>query len=476
MLALSLFGVTSGLKVRTHGQDFAFNIPDEWIELSPSVLRLGPDDQVVIVSRFSTDVGVLTWVGLYRPAIEIASERTGGCFGAGFWLLGKVAQGSLMLRALGLFADQLKSLAMSDGRFVRTIESIEDSLNWHSDLGKQIQASLVNLNLGTGLGMGDLPRAYMNLAGYSNPDYPGWMIDMAQAGAGMAEFRTVMIGTERSMAETALRGGRLTMVLPAEWFQAQAANEAKVRLNAEVLRQKLEVTEHSLATIRSERDEAVRRLTARDAHLIEVRQQFEKLQHECHQLESRFGVLLEHARILQTSRTELGNRLDQLDGGGRHSAAQEQRQPAAQGSWEQVSDRPSRVGTPFAPTAATVKSVSSYGSPTGPPGLLVSDPEWQSATVSGPPVWDGFIRSPMVQVDVAGPGANLHQATPEPAPAPNRQAMVKNVRAQRDQIDEPSYFADFPWREILVWGGIALAITSILLLMMFAVPWSSFHR
>lgn len=227
MFSLSLFGTVSGLEVRTFGP-LSGVVMDEWIALNAGELRLASGSSAIVVSRRAVEAGTLTWIGLYRPAAEMTSDRGGGCMGAGVWLLNKSAPATLVLRLLGHLADQVGSLATSGGRFVRRLSSIESSVEWHDDIGREISQSLEDLPPGGGVSAGDLPKAFLDASGTASAWLP-WFVDAAQTGAGVAAYRALLIGTDAAVVDSATRLGRLTMLVPEDVQRAQAAQASQLR-------------------------------------------------------------------------------------------------------------------------------------------------------------------------------------------------------------------------------------------------------
>jgi hypothetical protein len=244
MLALSLFGTVAGLEVRTFGQ-LPTPLADEWIALNSGDLRLQEGQTVVAVNRRKTNAGILTWVGLYRPAIEMTSDRGGGCVGAGVWILNKLVPAAPVLELLGALTQQLTTLAMSGGRFVRRISAVEGAIDWREDIGKRMR-NLVDLPPNGGLGSGDLPKAFFD-ASAAGPSFPlGWIIDVAQKGGGLDKFRALFLSGSESVAESVRRNGRLEILTLDTLLSAQVCAEQRLYEELSQAQQRLQEVERCL--------------------------------------------------------------------------------------------------------------------------------------------------------------------------------------------------------------------------------------
>lgn len=273
MLALSLFGTVSGLEVRTFGQ-MPISLSDEWVALSSGDLKLAEGSTVVSVHRRSTEAGILTWVGLYRSAIEMTSDRGGGCVGAGVWLLNKAASAEPTLRLLHELTAQVTRLAMSGGRFTRRLSAIESSINWHDDIGRVIRQSLVDVSPGMGLRAGDAPRAFFDARVVGAGSALAWLVDAAQSGSGFLHYRSLFVSADDAVVDSARRVGRLEMLTPEKLLKGQMTHEQEMQ--HEVVNAKREVQhaaqalkveeearrglDEQLQGLRLRHDEALRRL------------------------------------------------------------------------------------------------------------------------------------------------------------------------------------------------------------------------
>ena len=273
MLALSLFGTVSGLEVRTFGQ-MPISLSEEWVALSSGDLKLVEGSTVVAVHRRSTEAGILTWIGLYRAAIEMTSDRGGGCVGAGVWLLNKTVTAEPTLRLLNELTVQVMKLAMSGGRFMRRLSAIESSINWHDDIGRVIRQSLVDVPPGMGLRAGDAPKAFFDARVVGATSAPAWLVDAAQAGSGFFHYRSLFVSGDDAVADSARRGGRLEMLTPEKLLKGQVTHEQEMRhevvdakREAQQAAQALKMEEEArrgldeqLQGLRLRHDEALRRL------------------------------------------------------------------------------------------------------------------------------------------------------------------------------------------------------------------------
>jgi hypothetical protein len=130
VINLILFGTTTGLEI------VEFPLPNtprvslepSWIEVSSSQIVLRADKDGYVVRRKISDNQVITWIGLYRPAIEIGYDRPGSFYGAGAVLVDSVVDVTRMMEVLKYLAEQIQLKAMNGDRFIRKITDIRSEL------------------------------------------------------------------------------------------------------------------------------------------------------------------------------------------------------------------------------------------------------------------------------------------------------------------------------------------------------------
>lgn len=130
MITICLFGISAGLEVHplTIGEASGVQVDDAWLEISPHDVTVKLDADLFKVYRRLVGGKLLTWIGLYRSATEIGSSRPGGYYGAGVWLHDVALPGRSICEVLVNLADQLKALALSNGKFVKRIADVKGSI------------------------------------------------------------------------------------------------------------------------------------------------------------------------------------------------------------------------------------------------------------------------------------------------------------------------------------------------------------
>ncbi len=130
MIVASIFGTTDGLEVQNLpvGPGLAIKLEDGAVAFASQDVVLKTDRDIFRINRREVSGKSLTWIGLYREATEIVSNRPGGYYGAGLWLYDIVAPGQLVAETLVNLADQIKNLAISGGKFTKRIADIRGSI------------------------------------------------------------------------------------------------------------------------------------------------------------------------------------------------------------------------------------------------------------------------------------------------------------------------------------------------------------
>ena len=130
MIVASIFGTTDGLEVQNLpvGPGLAIKLEDGAVAFASQDVVLKTDRDIFRINRREVSGKSLTWIGLYREATEIVSNRPGGYYGAGIWLYDIVVPGQLVAETLVNLADQIKNLAISGGKFTKRIADIRGSI------------------------------------------------------------------------------------------------------------------------------------------------------------------------------------------------------------------------------------------------------------------------------------------------------------------------------------------------------------
>ena len=130
MIVASIFGTTDGLEVQNLpvGPGLAIKLEDGAVAFASQDVVLKTDRDIFRINRREVSGKSLTWIGLYREATEIVSNRPGGYYGAGLWLYDIVVPGQLVAETLVNLADQIKNLAISGGKFTKRIADIRGSI------------------------------------------------------------------------------------------------------------------------------------------------------------------------------------------------------------------------------------------------------------------------------------------------------------------------------------------------------------
>jgi hypothetical protein len=221
VLAISLTGITAGSELCTFGK-LPLTILDEWVEINPTEVKLQRTADVYLLSRRIVEGRVLTWIGLYRPAYEIGGSRPGGYHGAGIWLLDKMANGEAVARLLPQLVDQVNRLAMTGGQFQRRLADIRTEVRLPDTDFDQVRKSMEPVTPGSGLGSGDLPRAFLDLSDPLDAPHLGWFIYWVQAAPPFARFNRIVLSTNRGVAAQVADLNRLKVLTPGQILREEA--------------------------------------------------------------------------------------------------------------------------------------------------------------------------------------------------------------------------------------------------------------
>jgi hypothetical protein len=124
VIILTLFGTTTGLElvqIPLAEIPASLKFENSWIEITERQIVTTADNDAFIVFRKVVGSNIVTWVGLYRPALEFGGSRSGSFYGAGAWLVDCVVDVRTLTEILKDLADQIQATAMNGNRFVKRI-------------------------------------------------------------------------------------------------------------------------------------------------------------------------------------------------------------------------------------------------------------------------------------------------------------------------------------------------------------------
>ena len=281
MINLTLFGTTTGLEV-LHLPIGSNNLPvrfeDAWIEISPNMATLRPERDVVVLSRRNLNGHIATWIGLYRPAREIGYDRPGSFYGAGAWVIDKVADVTCLIETLKNLANQIKALAMNGDRFVKRINEIHPQLVPPEQIAT-LTASLSNATNGCD------PTGETIFIEASNSFSD--LLDWGQRAQSASKFSKIIIGNSDQVPESA--SGSSIKVFKTLAFAIDAAcQKFDTELHNEQLRHKSTVQQYEqiLSKYKSEREVIDQTLAAHDIQLQHVQARADKYLKAYRELES----------------------------------------------------------------------------------------------------------------------------------------------------------------------------------------------
>jgi len=241
-----LFGTVSGFQHLVLGKPpIAFD--ERWIDFR-NELALEDREEALVVSRRREAGAVLTWVGHYRFANE-KTMRRGGQFGVGFWLLDERAPGEQIVPLLRVLVDEVERCGVLGSQFVKELDEISQSINWHRDLGVRLSESLEPYECG-GLGWGDLPTGMFATGGDAGSAALAEWVDWAQVGTGLDSYKRLICTSSARLARRVLANSLVTELSPTKLLVAavkdrrdlaKAADAAYAQRDS-AIREKNEVT------------------------------------------------------------------------------------------------------------------------------------------------------------------------------------------------------------------------------------------
>lgn len=281
VINLTLFGTTTGLEV-LHLPIGSNNLPvkfeDAWIEISPNMATLRADRDVVVLSRRNINGHIGTWIGLYRPAREIGYDRPGSFYGAGAWVIDKVADVTCLIETLKNLANQLQTLAMNGDRFVKRINDI------HSQLVPPEQITSLSASL-SNVANGCDPSGETIFIASSNSFSE--LLEWGQRAQSASKFSKIIIGSTEQIPESA--SGSSIKVFKTLAFAIDAAYQ---KFDAEfhdaqlLHKSTVQQYEQILLKHKSERDLINQTLAAHDMQLQQVQLRADKCLKAFRDLES----------------------------------------------------------------------------------------------------------------------------------------------------------------------------------------------
>lgn len=190
-----VFGTTNGFEIRTL-TEVPLIVEDLGFGVTRSEVELSDQDECVKIFRLRIKSEVYTWIGLYRKCYEIGFSREGGYYGAGLWLAGITVNARLALDVVRNLADQVSRLAIENGRFMRPLSTITNSMAIPPGLVPMKETS--ERYLRGGLSAEATPGAYICQA-----DALREIVDWAQNDMLADKFRSLIIASPSSFPKGA---------------------------------------------------------------------------------------------------------------------------------------------------------------------------------------------------------------------------------------------------------------------------------
>lgn len=189
MIVATIFGTTDGLEVQNLpvGPGLSFKLEDGAVAFASQDVILKTDRDIFRINRREVSGKLLTWIGLYREATEIVSNRPGGYYGAGLWLYDIVVPGQLVTETLVNLADQIKNLAISGGKFTKRIAEVKGSIVPPAQVS---QLLTTKKPLVTGI----LPNSPVNALISNQESSPASTLEWAQFSHSAELFHELLIG------------------------------------------------------------------------------------------------------------------------------------------------------------------------------------------------------------------------------------------------------------------------------------------
>lgn len=265
VINLTLFGTTTGLEVLylpIGSSNLSVKFEDAWIEISPNMATLRAERDVVVLSRKNLNGHIATWIGLYRPAREIGYDRPGSFYGAGAWIIDKVADVTCLIETLKNLANQIKVLAMNGDRFVKRISEIHPQLVPPKQIAS-LTASLTNATNGCD------PSGESIFIQSSNSFSE--LLEWGQRAQSACKFSKIIIGNSDQIPESAF-GSSIKVFKTLAFAIDAACQKFDAELHNEQLRHKSTVQQYEqiLSKYKNEREVIDQTLAAHDIKIQQV--------------------------------------------------------------------------------------------------------------------------------------------------------------------------------------------------------------
>lgn len=196
MIIPTLFGTTAGLEViqipiSSNGQ--TIQLDNVWIEISQSIATLRPNKEILVIQRKLVGTNIATWIGLYRPALEIGFDRPGSFYGAGVWVINNIIKEKPLTEILISIANQIQSLTMNNGQFIKRIAEIRAEIK----IPIQLESFIENRSK---INAGCSPSG--NIAFITENLNPLDVLEWAQRAQSASYFSKVIIGSNDQTPST----------------------------------------------------------------------------------------------------------------------------------------------------------------------------------------------------------------------------------------------------------------------------------
>jgi hypothetical protein len=176
------------------GEATSLKIEDAWIDSLSEDVKLTGDSDVFYICRRMEAGHLLTWVGVYRLAAEMGAGRPGGFYGAGLWLINSVISSSAIYDVVINLANQIRDLALKDGKFVKRIADVRGAITPPPRVATLLDGSAQVTTGGLAVSSGD--RVFI-----SDPKNIIAIIDWAQKDVSADFFSHVIVGAPEQYVE-----------------------------------------------------------------------------------------------------------------------------------------------------------------------------------------------------------------------------------------------------------------------------------
>lgn len=180
----------------------------KWAPL-PEPLALEAGEEIYRVSRHLLNGQVWTWIGLYRAAQAIGSDRPGGFYGAAVLSRSEEVDGAETIAYLKEIADQVRATAMSGSGFVKKLSGINFTIDpaWVKQL---LEPEALPANVG--LRESAEQEAFIELSGQPGQPALGELLSLAQYDERFSRESAVYFSRFSRLAEIAAQAKRTTKI------------------------------------------------------------------------------------------------------------------------------------------------------------------------------------------------------------------------------------------------------------------------